>query len=147
VLGSLSKQMKLDWKSLASPSQTCTSLRLHRTVRCTLDSVRCLGWRARRTRCSREKLAGVTTIVHWTVWCAPDCLVCTRLSGVVAAPALTVGSNQRTTRGLRQWSPGRTDRSVCEGGMAATVGFTKKGRQSRTVHCPVVHRTVRCAHG
>jgi hypothetical protein len=41
VLGTLSNQIKLDWRSLASPSQTCTRLRLHRTVRCTPDSVRC----------------------------------------------------------------------------------------------------------
>jgi hypothetical protein len=30
--------------------------------------------------------------------------------------------------------------------MVAMVGFTIKGRESHTVHCPVVHRTIRCAH-
>jgi hypothetical protein len=30
--------------------------------------------------------------------------------------------------------------------MVATIGFARKGRKSRVVHCPVVHRTVRCAH-
>jgi hypothetical protein len=54
------------------PSQTCTSLRVHRTVRCP-------GWRARRTRCSREKLGSLR-------------LKFTKLSGELAAPAPTVGS-------------------------------------------------------
>jgi hypothetical protein len=36
---------------------------------------------------------------------------------------------------------------VPRGSMAATVGFTRKGRKSCTIHCLVMHRTVRCAHG
>jgi hypothetical protein len=35
---------------------------------------------------------------------------------------------------------------VPRGPVAATVGFVRKGRKSRTVHCSVVHRTVQCAH-
>jgi hypothetical protein len=30
------------------------------------------------------------------------------------------------------------------GPVAATIGFARKGRKSGTIHCPVVHRTVRC---
>jgi hypothetical protein len=30
--------------------------------------------------------------------------------------------------------------------VAAMVGFARKGRKMCTVHCPVVHRTLRCAH-
>jgi hypothetical protein len=31
--------------------------------------------------------------------------------------------------------------------VTATVAITRKGRKSRIVHCPVVHRTVWCTHG
>jgi hypothetical protein len=31
--------------------------------------------------------------------------------------------------------------------VATTVGFARKGRESRIVHYLVVHRTARCAHG
>jgi hypothetical protein len=39
------------------------------------------------------------------------------------------------------------DYPVCQGAMATTVGFAVKGSKSHTVHCPVVHRIVRYAHG
>jgi hypothetical protein len=32
------------------------------------------------------------------------------------------------------------------GSVVAMVGFARKGRELCTVHYPVVHRTVRCAH-
>jgi hypothetical protein len=34
-----------------------------------------------------------------------------------------------------------------KGVVAATIGFARKGRRSCTIHCLVVHRTIRCAHG
>jgi hypothetical protein len=121
VLETLSNQMRLDWRRLAVLSQTCTSLRLHRTVWC-------LGRRARRTRCSREKLGTLR-------------LKFTRLSGEPVAPAPTVGSaiSGRRTR------PHRTVQCA-KGVVAATVSFARKGRRLRIVHCLVVHRTVRCVH-
>jgi hypothetical protein len=44
---------------------------------------------------------------------------------------------------------GRSHRTVqcATRAVAATVGFTRKGRKLHTIHCPVVHRTVWCAHG
>jgi hypothetical protein len=78
VLGILSNQMKLDWRWLAVPSQTSTSMRVHQTVWCTLNSVWCPGWQARQTRCSREKLGMLR-------------LKFTGLSDEPAAPAPTVG--------------------------------------------------------
>jgi hypothetical protein len=72
VLGTLPNEMRLDWRRLVVPSQTCTSMRVHRNVRC-------LGWHARRTRCPREKLETLQ-------------LKFTGLSGKPAAPVPTVGS-------------------------------------------------------
>jgi hypothetical protein len=63
--------------------------------------------------------------------------------------------NQRTTRGPRQRSPGRTGLSgvppdcpvrCAKGVVAAIAGFARKGRRSCIVQCPVVHWTIRCAH-
>jgi hypothetical protein len=64
--------MRLEWRKSAVLSQTCTSLRGHRTVRCP-------GWRTRRTHCPRELLGTLR-------------LKFTELSGEPAAPAPTVGS-------------------------------------------------------
>jgi hypothetical protein len=57
---------------MAVPSQTCTSLRVHRTIRCSR-------WSTRRTRCSQEKLE-------------ESRLKFTGLSGEPVMPAPTVGS-------------------------------------------------------
>jgi hypothetical protein len=46
----------------------------------------------RRTRHSRKKVEGASSKNHWTFRCAPDCSVCTGLSGEPSAPAPTVGS-------------------------------------------------------
>jgi hypothetical protein len=81
--------MKLDWRSLAKSSQTCTSLRctgqcpMHRLVQ-------------QRTRCSREIAKGVAAKIHRTVRWANN--------------ARTNGRqrDQRATRGQSQQSLGRT---------------------------------------
>jgi hypothetical protein len=141
VLGPLSNQIKLDWRSLASLSQTCTSLRLHRTVRCTPNSVRCPGWCAQRTHCSREKLGS-----HG--YNSPDCSLCTGLSDVAVAPAPMVDNAISGRRvDFANGHQAAPDYPVCQGAMATTVGFAVKGSKSHTVHCPVVHRIVRYAHG
>jgi hypothetical protein len=88
------------------------------------------------------KVRGATTIIHRVVWCAPDCPVSqlrprqrsTAQSAGDAWPAPTVTRPHQTVR-------------CAKGAMAAMVGFARKGRRSRTVHCSVVHRTVWCAHG
>jgi hypothetical protein len=127
--------MRLDWRSLAQGSQTCTSLRctglsgVHRTVS---------GAQAG----ARDELAALGKSWGSRDYNSPDCLVsqprsCQRSTAQSAGnvwPALIVTRPHQTVR-------------CAKGVVAATVGFTKKGRESRTVPCPVVHRTVWCAHG
>jgi hypothetical protein len=128
VLGTLSNQMKLDWRSLAKSSQTCTSLWC--TGQCPVPRLA-----QRRTRCSRESPR------------APQ-LKFTGLSDEPTAPAPTVGSainRQRVARANgHQATP---DCPVCQ----VDRGFNGRLRQRRKeiVHCscPVVHRIVRCANG
>jgi hypothetical protein len=51
---------------------------IHRTVRCTPDSVRC----PKEERLWNSPASGIrSAIIHRTVWCTPDCPVYTRLSG------------------------------------------------------------------
>jgi hypothetical protein len=129
VLGTLTNQMKLDWRSLAKSSQTCTSLR-------------CTG------------LSGV----HWTVALGKSSralrLKFTGLSGEPTAPAPTVGnaiSGQRVARANgHQAAP---DCPVCTGQCPVRQGdqrLNSRLRQKRKEirHCSysVVHRTVRCAN-
>jgi hypothetical protein len=123
--------MRLDWRRLAASSQTYTSLR-------------CLVPRLARSTNSlfSRKVRGVMAIIHWTVWCAPDCPASrprprqrsVAQSASDAWPAPTVTRTHRTIR-------------CTKGAMAATVGCARKGRRSHTVHCLVVHRTIQCAHG
>jgi hypothetical protein len=129
-----SNQMRLDWRRLAVPSQTCTSLLGHLTVRCASDIVRCPGWRARRTHCSRKNLG--------TLW-----LKFTGLSDELAAPAPTVSSaisgRRVASANGHQAAPNcpvchRTIRCA-KGAVATTVGFARKGRRSHLF-------TVWCAH-
>jgi hypothetical protein len=89
VLGTFSKWDKSNWRSLAKASQTCTSLRctglsgVHQT-QCPVP--RLVSWWTSR---SREKFIG--------------------LSGVPATRLANGRSrDQRATRSLRKWSPGRT---------------------------------------
>jgi hypothetical protein len=96
-----------------------------------------------QTSRSREKLSAAT-IIHRTVRRAPNCPVCTRLSGDRVSRAHSNGRprDQRMTRGHHQRSPGRTRQSGVHGGpMAATAGFARKGRKSCTIHYPVRPRT------
>jgi hypothetical protein len=74
--------------------------------------------------------------------------MCTGLSGV--AVALMPRSTAQSVGDV--WTSPIVTRlhwtfRCAKGVMAAMVGFAKKGRKSRNVHCLVVHRTVQCAHG
>jgi hypothetical protein len=76
------------------------------------------------------------TIIHRTVRCA----------SLTPDQRSTVQSAGDTW--LSQRLEGRTRLSgVPRVQWLATLGFTKQGRESRIIHCPVVHRTIRCAHG
>ena len=110
------------------------------------DSVRC----ARLTR-ANWPLSGIyrrrTTIIHRTVWCAPDCPVSQRSAGPTVGRAIcaghvaepTVGRGHRTIR----CAP---DSVRCANGSKAANGRHRQIRKEiRTGQCPVVHRTVRCA--
>jgi hypothetical protein len=134
VLGILSNREKSDWRSLAKSSQTCTSLRctrlsgVHRTVSGAQTNMPLFG-----------KTQHVAVITHWTVWCAPDCLVSQPRQLSVARSAGDTSTSPMVTR-LH-----RTPRCAT-GPVATTVGFAGKGRKLHTVYCSVVHRTIRCAH-
>jgi hypothetical protein len=110
----------------------------HRTVQCASDSVpRSTNWLL------SKKVGRAAAIIHWTVQCGRRAHSNGRLR------------DQWATHGLHQRSPDRTglsgvprDCPVCHrtvrcatGLVAATVGFVRKRSKSRTVHCPVVHRT------
>jgi hypothetical protein len=89
--------------------------------------------------------------IHQTVWCAPDCPLCTGLSGESTAPAANGREHdQRATRGPSQWSPGRYGLS----GVHRTVSTAPRGPKAqrlatpdkegdrapdRDCSCPVVH--------
>jgi hypothetical protein len=93
-----------------------------------------------------------TAKIHQTVWCAPDCLVsqqCSRQRSTEKS-----ARNQRATRGQRQRSPGRTGLSgvpphcpVCQGDPGCNGRLRQRRKEIGTVHCPVGHQTVQCAHG
>jgi hypothetical protein len=124
---------------LAKSSQTCTILwctrqsGVHWTVSCAQASA----W-------VNKPLSGKTqrtmAIIHQTVRCALDCPVSQPRQRSVARSAGDTWTSPTVTRSHR------TVRCAT-GPMDTTVGFSRKGRKSCTVHCPVVHRTVRCIHG
>jgi hypothetical protein len=138
--------MRLDWRSLAKYSQTCTNLRctglsgVHRTVS-----------GAQAGSVVNSLLSGIaegtTAKIHRTFRCAPDCPVCTGLSGEPTMPVPMVGSAINGRRVARandhQAAP---DYPVCQ----VDRGFNGRLRQRRKeiVHCscPVVHHIVRCAN-
>jgi hypothetical protein len=121
--------MKLDWRSLAKSSQTCTSLRcteqcpVHRLVQ-------------QRTRCSRESARASWLKITGLSGDAPDCLVSQQRprqrSAVRSAgdawPEPTVTKPHRTVR----CAP---DSVRCaKGTEGSTVGFARKGMKSGTIH-------------
>jgi hypothetical protein len=88
------------------------------------------------------KAEGVATKIHRSVRCAQDCLVCQPCpcQQSVARSASNAWTPPTVTRSHRTvWCSTRP--------VAATVGFTKQGRELRTVHYPVAHRIDRCANG
>jgi hypothetical protein len=103
VLGTLSNQMRLHWRSLAQASQICTSRRctglsgMHQTSQ-TYTSLRCIGLAGVHQTVSgaqagaRDELAALRKSWGSYNYNSPDCPVCTRLSGELATPTPTVGS-------------------------------------------------------
>jgi hypothetical protein len=122
------KQEKNNWKCLGSSSQDSAQSGSTGLSDGAPDSVRC----ARLAR-ANSLLSGFhrrhTTIIHRTVWCAPDCPMSQRSAGPtvgcarhVAEP--TVGRGHRTVR----CAP---DSVRCaNGSQAPTVGFARKGKKS-----------------
>jgi hypothetical protein len=115
-------------------------------------------------------------VVHRTIWCAPNSVRCqdgtpgehvalgkkpgrrnyNSLDYPVCQPHawLTVG-NLINCATCAQPTVTRLHRTVwCATGLfgvpwdkrLATIGFTRQGRKSCTVHCPVMHQIVQCAH-
>jgi hypothetical protein len=112
---------------------------VHRTVSGGApDSVRC----ARLAR-ANWPLSGIhrrrTTIIHRTVWCAPDCPVSQRSAGPTVGRAICTGHVAEPTTRWRH----RTVRCAPDMSGAPTaprlptVGFTIEGKKSGTGQCPV----------
>jgi hypothetical protein len=95
------------------------------------------------------KSEGAATIIHQTVWCAPDCPVCTGLSGEPNGPRPTVvcAINGRhvaePTVGWSHWTVSGAPRGPREHRSASPE---KEGDRAPDMNCSclVVHRTVRC---
>jgi hypothetical protein len=108
---------------------------LHQPVRCAPNSVWCPGWSARRTRCfqaMRLKFIG--------------------LSGEPAALAPTVGNVISAESVGDAWPASTVTRSHRTVQCGTRVGgcngrLRQKGKEIATIHCPLGHRTVQCAHG
>jgi hypothetical protein len=120
---------KIQLQKLGSKQPRVCSVWVHRTVRwCTgqcpmvhrtVSGVP--GWRL-STGCSRDFVGGVQlkftglSGVHRTVRCAPDCPVCTGLSGEpTAGRANGRPRNSRATRGKANGQKGVPDCPVCTG--------------------------------
>jgi hypothetical protein len=136
------------WPSPARLAPTCDA------PDCSVCTGQCLVPRLAHAMNSQlsEKVGGVTTIIHWTVWCAPDCPVsqprlCQRSVAQLASdawPEPTVTRPHRTVRcatGLsgvprgswQQWSASpekegdHTQFTVrCAHGQKATIAFQMK---------------------
>jgi hypothetical protein len=125
--------------SLAKSSQTCTSLR-------------CTGLSGAGTpgeEAALKKIEGTAAIIHRTIRCTSDSPLCQprahalvgrTISGATCAQP-TITKPHQIVRCATRLSGVPWDQRL------ATVGFAKQGRESRTIHYLVVHRTVRCAHG
>jgi hypothetical protein len=139
--------MKLDWRSLAKSSQTCTILRctglsgVHRTVS---------GAQAGSAANSLHSGIGEGIVAknHRTVrWR-------TGLSGEPTTPAPTVVSAISWRRVARanghQAAPDRPvctgQCPVCQGDLRLNGWLHQKRKEIGHRSCPVVHRTVRCAN-
>jgi hypothetical protein len=119
---------------LAKSSQTCTSLR------CTVLSGARLAHPVNMPLLGKSH--GTAAIIHRTIRCASCALrqrsAARSVGATCAQPTVTrphrrigVPPNCPVCHGTRGWQ-----RSACQ-----------TRRESRTIHCPVVHLTIRCAHG
>jgi hypothetical protein len=121
--------MRLDWRSLAKSSQTCTSLRctrlsgVHRTLA------------QQQTRCSRKIAEGAVAKIHRTVRCAPDCPVSQQHPRQWSA-ARSAGDAWPTPTVTRpHWTVWCAPDSVrcAKGTEGSTVGFAREGKKLDTV--------------
>jgi hypothetical protein len=131
----LSNREKSDWRSLVESSWTCARLRctglsgVHRTVS-----------GAQAGSLGEQVALGKNSARH--DYNSPDCPMsqpCPRQRSAEQS----AGDAWTSPTVTRQHQIVRCATSV----VATMVGFTRKGRKSRNVPCPVGHRTVRCAHG
>jgi hypothetical protein len=135
VLGTLPNQMRLDWRSLAKSSQTCTSLwctglsGVHRTVSGAHSG-------------ARDELAALEKSWGSHDYNSLNCLVfhqtVRRASCACANDRLR---NQRATRGPCQQSPGRTGLS----GVLRGAWLQQSTSPEKEGDCALF--TIRCAHG
>jgi hypothetical protein len=97
---------------------------VHQTIWCAPDSVRCQGWRP-----DEQAALGKILLRGYN---SPDCPMCQRHTRP------TVDQTISGDMWLSQRSEGRIGLSgVPREPIAAMVSFARKGRESRTVHCPV----------
>jgi hypothetical protein len=109
----------------------------------------CSVWEHRTVRCARLAranwpLSGIhrrrTAIIHQTVRCAPDCSVCTGLSGEpTVGRAISAGHVAEPTarRGHRTIRCAPDMSGAPTALWLPTVGSTVEGKKSGTGHCPV----------
>jgi hypothetical protein len=81
------------------------------------------------------KIKSAMAIIHRTVRCASRSR--SQRSGAISGRHMCLANGYQVA----------LDYPVCHGIREAKVSFAKQGRESHTVHCPMVHRTVRCDHG
>jgi hypothetical protein len=134
---------------------------IHRTVRCTSDSVRCSRNEATLNSPASGIRNGYSAIIHRTVRCASDCPVCTGLSGVTAEqrllrrqrpPAGALNARQSAQSGTQKSGTRvmahRTLNSGCPVRHQTLGGPSRQSSNGRNPNVRVTwlgHRTVRCA--
>jgi hypothetical protein len=155
VLGNSSSRAKLERRSSAQLGQSCASL--GSTGQCPVcQTAQWPKWPL------SEKVPGVMAKNHRTVPCAPDCPVCTGLSGEPGGQRLSPASTVDAQSAVDTWRPRhlgqrpavaldcpvrhRTIRyTIWSKAANGRLGRLRKG----IAHCWMsgVHRTVRCTHG
>jgi hypothetical protein len=136
----LSNQIRLDWRSLAKYSRTCTSLRctglsgVHRTVPGAHTG-------SATNSLLSEIAEGAAAKIHRTIRCAPDCPVSQQRPRQRSAARSTGDAwpEPTVTRPHRTILCALNIIRCAKGTEGSTVGFAREGKKSGTVH-------VRCAN-
>jgi hypothetical protein len=105
------------------------------------DSVRCAKLTQAKLLLSGNRRRR-TTIIHWTVWCAPDCPVSQRSAGPTVGRVIRARRVAEPTarRGHRTVRCAPESVWCANGSKAPTVGFAKEGKKSAP-DCPVRQAT------